>query len=320
MNPTPADVHVNQPLTNIAVAFIQAADRFIADRVFPIVPVAKQSDRYFTYDRGDWLRGQAQLRAPATESAGGGWRLDNTNTYYCDVYAIHKDVDDQTRANSDQPINLDRDATQWVTQQLLIAREAIFVATALTTGVWGDDLQGGTDVGSWASVSSDPVSDIGQAKDQVASATGFDPNTLVLSPSAFRLLKNHDAVLERVKYTQRGVLTADILAGLLDVERVFVARAVRNTGAEGGSADVDFLVTDACALLCYVEPQPSILKPSAGYTFVWSGLLGAREGIRIKSFRIEPLSADRIEGEMAFDVKVIAPECGVFLYGLDAEG
>ena len=113
--PTPGDVHVNRPLTNISIAYIQEATAFIADKVFPTVPVQKQSDRYFKYLKEDWFRSEAKERAPATESAGSGWRIDNTPTYYATVFAVHKDVDDFTRANSDEPIDMDRDATLWVT-------------------------------------------------------------------------------------------------------------------------------------------------------------------------------------------------------------
>ena len=46
-NPTRGDVHVNKPLTNISIAYMQMAENFIADKVFPNISVAKQSDRYF---------------------------------------------------------------------------------------------------------------------------------------------------------------------------------------------------------------------------------------------------------------------------------
>ena len=64
MKPTPSDVHVNQPLTNISIAYLQSQMRFVADRIFPVIPVEKQSDRYYTYDRGDWNRNEMQERAP----------------------------------------------------------------------------------------------------------------------------------------------------------------------------------------------------------------------------------------------------------------
>lgn len=45
--PTASDVHIDKPLTNISVAYIQNTNEFIADKVFPTVPVDKQTDKYF---------------------------------------------------------------------------------------------------------------------------------------------------------------------------------------------------------------------------------------------------------------------------------
>ena len=56
MRPSPGDVHVNTPLTNISIAYMQDATKFISQRVFPNIPVAKQSDRYYVYDRGEFNR------------------------------------------------------------------------------------------------------------------------------------------------------------------------------------------------------------------------------------------------------------------------
>ena len=63
-------VHVDAILTNISVAYLQNQDNFIADKVFPVIPVDKKSDKYFTYTKNDWFRDEAQRRAPGTESAG----------------------------------------------------------------------------------------------------------------------------------------------------------------------------------------------------------------------------------------------------------
>lgn len=321
--PAASDVHVNQPLTNISIAYIQSADQFIATRVFPNVPVAKQSDRYFRYEKEDWFRVEAQERAPGTESAGGGWRIDNSPTYYARVYAVHKDIDDQIRANQDNPIDMDRDATLWVTTQLLLKRERVWAESYFQTGVWGTDLEGVDSTPTtgqflrWNDPDSTPVEDVTNAAVAVAEKTGFRPNTLVLSPFVYNALRHHPAVLERIKYTQRGVVTSDILAGLFDVDRVLVPWGVVNLAAEGVVGDSDFsFVFGRSALLCYANPTPSILQPSAGYVFSWTGLLGAGEqGGRIKRFRMEHLSADRIEGEMAFDAKVVSPDLGVFFDG-----
>src|ERR1035437_514376 len=134
--PTVSDVHVNKPLTNISIAYIQDAKDFVADKVFPIVPVMKQSDRYFVYTKAYWFRTEAKVRADATESAGSGFEVDNTPSYYAPVVAVHKDVGDQIRANADTPLDMDRDATLFVTQQLLLKREKDFFNKFFTIDTW----------------------------------------------------------------------------------------------------------------------------------------------------------------------------------------
>ena len=136
--PTANDVHIDAILTNISVAYIQDQNAFVASKVFPTIPVEKQSDKYFVYTKGDWFRDEAQLRAPATESAGSGYNL-TTATYNTQVYAFHKDVDDQVRANADNPLNPDRDATAFITQRMLLRQEIQWASEFFTTGIWATD-------------------------------------------------------------------------------------------------------------------------------------------------------------------------------------
>ena len=313
--PAISDVHVNKPLTNIAVAYMQSQDKFIADKVFPIVPVEKEGDRYFKFDKGDWFRDEARVRAPGTESPGINFRIDNTPTYFCDVHAVHYDIPDVVRLNADSPLSLDTSTTQAIiTHQLLIRRERLWASRCFKTGVWGEDWIGGTDFVKWSDITdeeSDPIADISRAVIAIEQSTGFSPNVLVLGPEAFAAIKNHPKIIERVKYTQKAVITADILAGLFELERVLVAKAVVNTGEEGKTEDMKYIFGDS-ALLCYAAPAPAIMAPSAGYTFVWTGLVGSVNGLRIKTFRMEHLASDRIEGELAVDVQVVGKDLGIF--------
>lgn len=318
MNPTASAVHVNVPLTNISIAYIQNANNFIADKVFPNIPVGKQSDRYYVYSKADFFRIEAQERAPGTESAGGGWNLDNTPTYYAKPYSVHKDIDDQIRANADAVLDMDRDATEWVTQQLLMKREKVWVSSYFTTGIWALDMTGvpsgptGNQFLQWDQTNSTPIEDIGAASVSMAEKTGYKPNTLVLSPYVYNIIKNHADIIDRIKYTQKGVVTTDILAGLFDVDNVYIPFGTENTAAEGATGSYAFMYGKA-ALLCYSNPSPSILTPSAGYTFSWRGYLGAgTAGNRIKRFRMEPLESDRVEGTMAFDSKLVCSDLGVY--------
>ena len=319
--PTQTDVHVNRPLTNISVAYIQSQNRFIADRVFPSVPVGKQSDRYFKYDKEDWFRTEAALRGPAAESAGSGWRLDNTPTYFADVFAVHKDLDDQIVANTDAPLNMQRDATMWLTQQLLLKRDIDFVDAYMKLTVWGKDKDGvasgptGDEFIQWNEAASTPIEDINAEVVFISEQTGTDPTQyqLTITPYVLNVLRNHADILERIKYTQRGIVTADLLAALFGVKRVNVAWATQNTEAEGVAATMSFIAPKA-ALLTYSPASPSLMEPSAGYIFSWTGLLGsgAQTGTRISNMRMPLRKANRLEAEMSYDMQVVASDCGIY--------
>jgi hypothetical protein len=307
--PTQNQVHVDAILTNISVAYMQRQQNFIASQVFPIVPVSKQSDKFYTYTKNDWFRDEAQRRADATESAGGGYNL-STDSYQADVYAFHKDIGDQTRANADAPINVDREATEFVTSRIALKMETQFVNSFFTTGVWATD---STPSNLWSDyTSSDPLNDVENGKRQILSTTGFEPNTLVIGYDVFKSLKNHPDLVDRIKYTSSQVLTADLMASLFDIPRVLVSKAVKATNAEGATGAYDF-TAGKNALLCYSAPSAGLLQPSAGYVMSWTGVsqgLGATVGT--SRIRMEQFKADRIEAEVAFDMKVIGADLGYF--------
>jgi hypothetical protein len=287
---------------------MQNTANFIAPRVFPVVPVQKQSDLYFKYTKNDWFRDEAQIRADATESAGSGYGL-GTDSYFCDVYALHKDIGGQTMANADAPLNLERDATEFVTQRLQLRQEIQWAADYFKTGVWGTST---TPANLWSDYSnSDPIGDIEVGKTTVLQNTGFMPNTLTIGYQVFTALKNHPDIVDRYKYTSADVITEEMLAALFGVDRLLVARGIKATNAQGQSEAYSF-IQGKHALLTYSPAAPSLLAPSAGYTFMWQGVSeGLGQNIGVKNIPMPHLNnAQRIEGQIAFDNKVVATDLG----------
>ena len=317
--PTMQNAHIDRALTNVSVSYLQDAAAFIADKVFPIIPVKRQSDVFYQYSKEDFMRDEAQVRGAATESAGGDYGVEAQEPYYCRKHAFHKDVTPEERANYDEPLDADKDATDFVTQKMLIRREMAWASSFFNTGVWGREIAGGATAGAnaaikWNEATSDPIGDITGAAVQMASETGYKPNTMVLSPFAFNALKNHEDILDRIKYTQKGIVTEDLLATLFGVDHVYVAWSVVNSAAKGAAANVGFIMGKH-ALLCYSNPRPALRKPSAGYIFAWNGLEGSGAyGNRIVRLPMDMLGlgTERIEGEIAFDAKMICKDLGVF--------
>lgn len=318
--PKMQDAHIDRAMTNISVAYLQDASAFIADKVFPIVPVRRQSDVFYVYNKGDFMRDEAQVRGAGTESAGGDYGVAASDPYHCRKHAFHYDVTEEERANYDEPLNADTDATEFVSQKMLIRREMEWASKFFKTGVWGTEITGAESNPSsgqaikWNLATSNPILDITNAAVKMASETGYRPNTLVLSPFAFNALKNHEDILDRIKYTQKGIVTTDLLATLFEVQHVYVAWSVVNSAAKGATDSVSFIMGKH-ALLCYANPSPALRKPSAGYIFAWTGLEGAGAyGNRIVRLPMDVLGlgTERIEGEIAFDAKKICGDLGVF--------
>lgn len=317
--PTMQNAHIDRALTNTSVAYMQDASAFIADKVFPIVRVKRQSDVFYIYNKGDFMRDDAQVRGAASESAGGDYGVEASDPYYCRKHAFHKDVTPEERANYDEPLDADQDASDFVTQKMLIRREMEWASKFFKAGVWGTEITGADTAADgsvvyWNQATSDPIKDITSAAVQMASETSYKPNTLVLSPYVFNALKNHEDILDRIKYTQKGIVTADLLATLFEVEHVHVAWAVVNNAVKGAEDNVGFIMGKH-ALLCYSAPNAGLKKPSAGYIFAWTGLEGSGAyGNRIVRLPMDMLGlgTERIEGEIAFDAKQICKDLGVF--------
>jgi hypothetical protein len=325
--PTQSDVHVNRPLTNLSVATIQRATNFIATQAFPIVPVQKASDKYFLYDNAYWNLDDMQKVAPGDIAPGSGYTIDSSNTYSCDTYKFRKLIPEEIRNNADMPINLDREATEYVTLKALLKRESDFVTTFMSAAVWDYDYDGSSgtpganEVLQWNDSSSTPITDVWAGKASILAATGFEPNTLLLGYQTYRTLINHADIVDRVKYGQTSgpaMVDTSELAQIFKVDRVLVSKAIKNSAVEGATASHDFIVGKD-ALLVYAAPSPGILQPSGGYTFSWTGQTGAAgDGQRIKRYYLDERSSDVVQIEISFDMKLISSALGAFWDGVVA--
>lgn len=318
--PTQGDVHVNRPLTNISIAYMQDQTNFIADRVFPNIPVSERSDLYYTYDRGYFNRDEMKERAPGTEASGSGYAVEPDTPYYCKRYSFKHDIPDERRANADTPIQPDREATQLVTYKALIRRERLWTSKFFGPTIWSNNKVGHATTASatqaifWNLDNSTPIEDVRAAMTTVLEETGFLPNTLVLGRQVYDALQDHPDIVDRIKYGQTApgaaVVDTSELSALFKIPRILVSQAIFNSAKEGQTNNHSF-IGGKHALLVYSAPTPGLMTPSGGYTFSWTGLLGSQaQGQRIRRFRMDNIDSDRVEIDMSFDQKLIGADLG----------
>lgn len=322
-NLTPGDLHVNKELSTVMVAYAQQTDEFVADKVFPNIPVEKQTDFYYKFGRKSYLQTQAKKRAPSTETPGVEWTVAK-DTYAAEVWGLHHDIEDQLRSNADDNFNLDSAGTELITQQMLLRREKEWLAAFFTTGVWVQDVTfttvgtpGTTTSKQWDQAGSSPITDFRKVRLRSKKRSGLMPNVAVFGMEAWDGIIDHVEIVDRVKYTQQGFLTEALVSKAIGIDKVVVASAVEATDQEEELVAVTNVTTQFLAgknvLIAHAAKRPSKNVPSAGYTFSWKGYLGASAfGGRIKKYREERIASDRIEIEMAYDMKIVAPELGEF--------
>jgi len=306
--PTLNDLHLVDPvLTNILVQYKQDATRFIASQLFPVVPVDKKGGTYPIYTKKYWFTDEMEVRVPGQPYARTGFGV-SSSTYKTIQYALAVPIADESRAENQTPLDLEDAAVSFLAQKSLIRKERAFAADFLTTSVWETDDTTATDWDDFTS--GDPVANVLTAVRTISLSTGYQANTLAVGHIVHEALINHPDIIDRIKYVQipTARATQEALAALFGLERYLVGMAAYNSANEGQDASQTAIFDDD-ALVCYVNPAPSILKPSAGYTFAWGP--GGGAGVIINT-RDDENDADLIKNKEQWDQKVVATDLGYF--------
>ncbi len=328
-SPSKGDVYVKAPLSNFGQLYMQKAEAFIASRASPNRPVGKQADLYTIFNKGDFFRDEAKIRSRGTESAGSGYRKSR-EPFYCPVYAFHDDIVDEDRVNDDGIVmTLEQSSTHIVTQKLLIRRERVFSDAFMGTGKWATDVTGVTGAPAanqfqyWSEAGSDPIEQIATASTQIHRETGYRPNKLIVSRDAWDALKQNDSILSRIMGGATTSLPAlakkNLIAAEFEIDEILVMDAVFNdklADLTDPNADDMKFIGGKDALLYYAPNVLSPREPTAMAQFSWTGFYGASStGMRFKKIPAPLLNSDRIEGDMAFDYKVVGADLGYYFSG-----
>jgi hypothetical protein len=235
--PTVSNYYVSRPLANFALGYTNAD--FIAETVFPVAPVDDPTGFYWSFGQevftaeDDYVADRA--RANAVEH-------DFTRiTYNTRPYALNHDVSWKERdaaARSNVPGTPYRRATMVVAQKLALGRELVVSGIVRsTTNITQNTTLSGTAQWSDYSGTSNPLTVSQTAINTIRGATGGTGGITAIIPYAvFDKLRYHPAILDKMTITQTKILTQDLLATLLGVDRVLIPASIYNTANPGQTA------------------------------------------------------------------------------------
>lgn len=316
-------VHTDKQLTQMSIAYSVELENLISAKNPARINVSKQTDFYYIWSKEDLFRIVADETPAGAETPGG--KVDLTkDTFICTNIGLHEDIHAEEIANQDDSLELETNAVEYVTKNILLKDEKKFFDTIYKPGVWtgsttGADLVGGTDFTQFNVPGADPVLMIDLERNRMMETTGMKPNTIIVDPATYAYLRSSDDLKDRIKYTQKGFLNEELLAQAFDVEYFWVSYSTRNTAAKGATESMEFFAPEYTMWLGYVENRPGLRKPSAFYTFWWEAPLkvaGANYrnnmGVGMRSYYMQNIDSLRVEGKVYTGYKVTAPDLGIF--------
>jgi hypothetical protein len=260
------DVHISKALTNFAIKAIQDGSNFIGDQVAPKVNVQKMADKYFQFSRGNW-RTTEDLRTSGNASNRSVSPSLSTDAYLIEQRALHDIVANDEIDEADSPLEPKQDCVSDLMEQLMINKEKRIADTVMVTASVADytSLAAASQWGYTSTTT--PIEDMDTRFDAIAKNIGKPANQVTMGKDVFTVLKNHSDILDRIKYTQRGVVTEDLLAAVLDVDKVLVGKAVYMTTAEGIASESTSFIWGKNVLIQHTAPRPAKRVISHAYQF-----------------------------------------------------
>lgn len=291
-------IHVDQLLSSISVKYRNTM--FIADQVFPVLPVKKTSDLYRVYDRN--FRLPETKRANKAESNEHNFQV-STSSYNLEKHSLKDLVSDDDADNYDIA-DLRADTTEELTDKILLRRE-VHVASLFTSTSWSQNVSLASGQ-QWSSdtTTSNPIPVFDTAAVTVLENSGVAHNYAIIPKRGMIAIKNHSSIIDRIKYTSRDITEA-MIAGLLDVPNLLVPKAVLDSAAEGVTSSIAPIWGDN-AFVGYKPDRASPLKPSAGYIF-------QKTRPMVKRWREEAREGEFIEVTQHYQARVIASLAGYLI-------
>jgi len=300
---TQQDVVVDPVLGNISMKYTN--ESFIADQVLPVIPVAKQTGKYYVYDKSNF-RIDKSNRAAGAGANEVDFGFEAKGTYSCDDHALKGKVPFEIQEQADAALNPLVDETENVTEKLMLDKEKN-AADLLTSSSNLTQYTGLSGTSQWSDYSnSDPIGDVRTGRQTIHAASFKKPNTLILGKQVYDILLDHPQIIERIKYSALGIVTPELIARVFQVEKVIVGEAGYNTQAEGQTASLSY-IWGRNAILAYISPRVSIKMVSLGATFTYKNRIVERwddRDARATYVRV---------GDDNYDQKIIAAACGYLI-------
>lgn len=316
-SPSAALTTLRPDLAGSLMAFDLAASRagFVAQRILPVVNVAKQAGVFGSVPLGSLLQPSETRRAPGSGYSRGTWTF-STTSFSCEEHGHEEPVDDRQAAMYAEYFDAELVATQRSIDAILRKAEIRVAALIYNTSTWTGSTLTTAITNEWDDyANATPITDVMNASQRVFNGCGFHANALLLNRKQFKHACQCDDIKEAIHSQGAGQsirmseITPQLLASALDLDYVLVADAAYNSAKEGQTVVPAAVWSDEYMMVCRVATTNDIAEPCIGRTFHWSED-GSQPGGTIESYRDETVRSEIIRARFDVDEVVLLAAAG----------
>lgn len=260
-----AAVHVDALMSNFSKMYTN--DEYIGERLMPIVPVSKRSDKFLVYpkrERFAFPDDALSERAESNEIS----ESRSTDNYSVKDYGLSNYLDLETLNNQDAPLNEMLDLVEAVLEGMAFKREGRIATIVQASANYSGNTAAAITKWDTASTGGSIVADILAAKD--ALWRGKNPTRLIGVTTLDNwntCIVNNPALTDKYKYTNSGFYTPDLIAGWFGLDEILIGKARQDTANEGQTASYSRMWSSDFFAIVAVAQRPSLRSLHFGSTF-----------------------------------------------------
>jgi len=270
----PASFKTTDPLVDFSIRASNEMTDYVCDDLFPPVIVGKEAFKYYQYDTSQFrVRDSRKSSKAAADSVDYGVF---TRDAVAQLHKLKGEWDPNDSAQFDAVVaNLEQDAALIVMDSLMLFREteAATLATTATNYAAANTATLGA-AATWVVNGGDPLANIATARAAVRLSCSKNYNAAAMSQTTFDTLKSSPVFLDLMKYSGQFVAPSDeqfagLLKGWLNVKKLSIGAALKNTNVEGNATQTLSDVWDDSIVFYVHNPSvsPKVMRYGANYTW-----------------------------------------------------
>lgn len=298
--PTPRSTYVDQLLTNVSVGYTN--ESYVAERLFPTVVVDKETGLYFVKDKEN-LRAPSDARRGEFSRSNRVSNLLSTAQYTLEEKSLEAPISDRVMRNYSDPFEPKKNATELVSEKLLIDNELDLQTTILAGAGTNSDQSN-----AWSTITTDIAGLVRTGRNTIQKNTGHKATHVLIGKPALDVILKNTAFLDSIKYTQ--IVTEEALrnaiAAYFDVKNVLIGDAIYNTAKEGQTDAMDYIWGDN-VILAYVPDGAALETPAGGYRLV------QKDARFVDTWYEQEIKTTFVRANDFYDNKIVDPNA-LFVY------